>query len=78
MEIEENLINDFLLKKEEAYESEKKLEKYFREKIKKDLEQAKVKSDFEKIKWSVAPMPECASKVLIFRTILMIEEEMSK
>lgn len=56
-------------------EAEEKLEKYFRNKIKNKLQSAKTKEDFVEIKEYLRIMPLCASKTLIFRSIILRENE---
>ena len=74
MDIKE-LIKRYLETKESYYAQEKEIEKYFRAKIHADLNKAETAEDFHKIKTQLFDMPECASKVLIFRTILIMEDK---
>jgi hypothetical protein len=48
---------------------------FFRNKHKGQLSRAKTMEDFTTIKNELRQMPECASKVLIFRTIIMTQDE---
>jgi hypothetical protein len=75
MNTEQELINEFLSAQQAYEKSQKAMEAYYRDKIAEPLKNARTKEDFEAIKWLVATMPECTSKVLIFRTILILAGE---
>lgn len=72
------LIKTYLETKELYYAQEKEIEKYFRAKIHDDLDKAETAEDFHQVKLQLLDMPECASKVLIFRTILIVEDKKLK
>jgi hypothetical protein len=74
MEIK-SLIKKYLKNRDVSYAQEKEIEKFFREKIKVDLENAETAEDFHNVKVQLYDMPDCASKVLIFRTILILEDK---
>ena len=75
---EDFLISDYEAKYEARKEAEQLLEQHFRQKIKPHLDMAKTEKDFENVKEMMRPMPLCASKTLIFRTILILEDERLK
>jgi len=54
----------------------KEMENHFRELIQKDLDSAKTIDDFTKIKVFLRNMPDSSNKALIFRTLLMKQDEL--
>lgn len=70
----EDVIKKYLETREVLYTIEKEIETFFRVKIQPDLEKAETADDFHRVKCLMYDMPECASKVLIFRTILIYED----
>ena len=78
MESIDVLIKQYLETRETYYAQEKEIEKYFRAKIQTDLENAKTADDFHRVKTQLYDMPDCSSKALIFRTILILEDRQLK
>lgn len=74
---EKSIINNFSKKKKEYKESEDVMNEYFSKIVDKMLGTAKSKEDLTKIKERLRIMPECASKVLLFRKILIKEKDFS-
>ena len=72
---EENLIKDFLRKRKEYEESENIMTDYFKSIVYPMIENSKSKDDLVKIKERLIPMPVCASKVLLFNSILIKEKD---
>jgi hypothetical protein len=70
----EDLIKKYLETKEIWYAQEQEIEKYFRAKIQADLDKTMTAEDFHQVKCQLIDMPDSASKVLIFRTILILED----
>lgn len=68
------MICDFISKRDAYYKSEGKMVKHFRKKIK--IENIEDKNDLIEIKKSLITMPECAGKVLIFRSLIIREKEL--
>ena len=54
----------------------KEMENHFRKLIQEDLDNAKTIDDFTKIKVFLRNMPDSSNKVLIFRTLLMKQDEL--
>ena len=74
---EKSIINDFSKKKKEYEESEDVMNEYFSKIVDEMLGTSKSKEDLIKIKERLRIIPECASKVLLFRKILIKEKDFS-
>ena len=74
---EKSIINNFSKKKKEYEESEDVMNEYFTKIVDEMLGTSKSKEDLTKIKERLRIMPECASKVLLFRKILIKEKDFS-
>ena len=71
---EATLILEYQLKKNAAEDAEDAMEKHFHDIVNDMLKTAKTEEDFVAIKERIRPMPYCASKVLLFKKILLIQE----
>ena len=74
---EKSIIENFSKKKKEYEESEDIMNEYFSEIVDSMLETSNIKEDLVKIKERLRVMPESASKVLLFRKILIKEKDFS-
>lgn len=76
--MDKQLVKDFLEAKKSYREAEKKLSSHFNAILDKELPQCKTADDFQNIKWKMADMPDSASKVLIFRRIILTQDKVLK
>lgn len=74
---EKSIIEDFSKKKKEYQESEDVMNEHFSKIVDEMLENSNTKEDLIRIKERLRVMPESASKVLLFRKILIKEKDFS-
>ena len=72
---ESKIISAFIKARDKYYECDSNLEALFRGKIADALAQAKTPQDFIDIKRTLTVMPESVGKTLIFRTLIIKEDQ---
>lgn len=77
MKTNNKLLNDFLVAEKEFRKQEKRIETYFKKQVENNINNATTKEELQEIKEFLRNMPQIAGKVLIFRTILLKEQEIS-
>jgi len=72
--MEKDIIKQYLEKKKALEVAEEILENHFKALVEEQLKTAITSEDFNAIREGLRIMPLCASKVLLFRTIILTEE----
>lgn len=72
---ENGYIKGFIEARDRYDEAEIAMKHHFLSKLELMLDNAKVPQDFIEMREMLRPMPECASKVLLFRRIILEEKE---
>ena len=78
MKVNSKLLDSFLSAEKEYRKQENKIEKYFKKQVEPTINKATTLEELQEVKEFLRNMPQIAGKVLIFRTILLKEEEIKK
>ena len=75
MKTNSKLLDSFLSAEKEYRKQESKIEKYFKKQVEPIINKATTLEELQEVKEFLRSMPQIAGKVLIFRTILLKENE---
>ena len=77
-QMENKLIKTYKEKRVELDNAEEEMNEHFEKIVNTMLTSVKIKNDCTVIKERLRVMPECASKVLLFRKIILTEQKLGK